>query len=102
MLSAQTKDETTAKAMDELQKIPLTIENFLGTNDELLEKMIYPVSFYKRKVQYIKRTSQILKDKYDSDIPDNVQDLMKLPGVGPKMAYSNLALLCLLGHLFIV
>lgn len=89
MLSAQTKDETTAKAMFELKKIPLTIENFLETDDALLEKMIYPVSFYKRKVQYIKRASQILKDQYNSDIPDNVQELMKLPGVGPKMAYSN-------------
>ena len=90
MLSAQTKDETTAKAMIELQKIPLNVDNFLATDDQALEKMIYPVSFYRRKVQFIKKTSQILQDKYNSDIPDNVQDLMKLPGVGPKMAYRNL------------
>lgn len=50
MLSAQTKDEVTAKAMSELQKLPLNIENFLATADDKLEKMIYPVSFYKRKV----------------------------------------------------
>ena len=90
MLSAQTKDETTAKAMIELQKIPLNVDNFLATDDQALEKMIYPVSFYRRKVQFIKKTSQILQEKYNSDIPDNVQDLMKLPGVGPKMAYRNL------------
>ncbi len=90
MLSAQTKDETTAKAMIELQKIPLNVDNFLATDDQALEKMIYPVSFYRRKVQYIRKTSQILQEKYNSDIPDNVQDLMKLPGVGPKMAYRNL------------
>ena len=44
MLSAQTKDEVTAKAMSELQKMPLTIENFLNADDEVLEKNIYPVS----------------------------------------------------------
>jgi endonuclease-3 len=50
MLSAQTKDEVTAKAMRELQKLPLNIDNFLACPDDKLEKMIYPVSFYKRKV----------------------------------------------------
>lgn len=91
MLSAQTKDEVTAKAMAELQKLPLTIDTFLNTSTETLEKCIYPVSFYKRKVQYIKKTSQILKDEYEYDIPDNVKDLMKLPGVGPKMAYITMS-----------
>ena len=53
MLSAQTKDEVTAKAMKELQKLPLTIDNFLSCPDDKLEKMIYPASFYKRKVIFI-------------------------------------------------
>ena len=44
-------------------------------------------SFYKRKVSYIKRTCEILQRDYDSDIPATVDDLCKLPGVGPKMAY---------------
>lgn len=47
MLSAQTKDPVTANAMSELKKLPLTIDNFLNAKDEDLEKMIYPVSFYK-------------------------------------------------------
>jgi endonuclease III len=87
MLSSQTKDEVTAKAMNGLYKLPLNIDTILATEEEVIEKAIYPASFYKRKAQYIKRTSQILKDKYNSDIPDNVDDLCKLPGVGPKMAY---------------
>ncbi len=90
MLSAQTKDQVTAAAMVNLNQLPLTIDNFLAADDQVLEKCIYPVCFYKRKVQAIKNTSRILKEKYDSDIPDNVNDLMKLPGVGPKMAYSNI------------
>ncbi len=90
MLSAQTKDQVTAAAMHNLCKLPLTVDTFISTETEILEKCIYPVSFYRRKVQAIKNTSKILKEKYDSDIPDNVNDLMKLPGVGPKMAYSEI------------
>jgi endonuclease-3 len=90
MLSSQTKDEVTAKAMSQLQQIPLTIENILETSDDKLEKMIYPVSFYKRKVVYIKKTAQILKDTYNGDIPNNIEDLIKLPGVGPKMGYLTM------------
>ena len=40
-----------------------------------------------RKATYLKDCAKILVDKYDSDIPNNVEDLCKLPGVGPKMAY---------------
>ena len=80
MLSSQTKDEVTAKAMSQLQKIPLTIDNILNSPDDQLEKMIYPVSFYKRKVVYIKKTAKILKETYNNDIPNTIEDLIKLPG----------------------
>ena len=36
---------------------------------------------------YLKKTANILQDKYDNDIPDNVEELCQLPGVGPKMAH---------------
>jgi endonuclease-3 len=38
-------------------------------------------------VNYIKKTTQILRDEYNGDIPDSVEKLCKLPGVGPKMAH---------------
>ena len=38
-------------------------------------------------MEYIKKTSEILRDKYGGDIPKTVEELCKLPGVGPKMAY---------------
>lgn len=40
-----------------------------------------------KKVEYIKKTTEILLKDYDGDIPNNVKDLCKLPGVGPKMAH---------------
>ena len=44
----------------------------------------------KRKAQYLKKTAQILKDKYGGDIPNSVKELCDLPGVGPKMAYLTM------------
>lgn len=50
-----------------------------------LEKMLVPVGFYKTKAKHIKETSMILLEEYDGDIPNTVELLKKLPGVGPKV-----------------
>ena len=73
--------------MTRLKDHGLTIDNILATSDEKLGELIYPVGFWKRKVVYIKETCQILKDKFDGDIPNTVEELCKLKGVGPKMAH---------------
>ncbi|CAG9839773.1 unnamed protein product [Diabrotica balteata] len=87
MLSSQTKDQITHSAMKKLIDHGCTVENILGTADEKLGELIYPVSFWRNKVKYIKKTSDILQKEYDCDIPDTVEKLCKLPGVGPKMAH---------------
>jgi len=87
MLSSQTKDEVNYAAMQRLKQHGLTVNNILETSDERLGKLIYPVGFWKRKVEYVKRTTRILKDKYNGDIPNTIKDLCELPGVGPKMAH---------------
>jgi len=90
MLSSQTKDEVNFAAMVRLREHGLTVENVLNTDQESLGKLIYPVGFWRNKAKYIKQVCQILRDKYNDDIPDNVQDLCKLPGVGPKMAHLTM------------
>ncbi|KAJ8889124.1 hypothetical protein PR048_008618 [Dryococelus australis] len=87
MLSSQTKDQVTFAAMQRLRQHGLTVSNVLATDDEMLGQLIYPVGFWKTKVKFIKKTSQILKEEYNEDIPDSVQKLCQLPGVGPKMAH---------------
>ncbi|RZF48810.1 hypothetical protein LSTR_LSTR003190 [Laodelphax striatellus] len=87
MLSSQTKDQTTYAAMLKLREHGLTVDNILKTSDNDLRKLINTVGFWKRKVEYIKKTSAILKERYDGDIPNTVEGLMELPGVGPKMAH---------------
>ncbi|KAL4710288.1 hypothetical protein ACJJTC_011542 [Scirpophaga incertulas] len=87
MLSSQTKDQVTFAAMERLRARGLTVDNILNISDEELGKLIYPVGFWKTKVKYIKKTTQTLKDIYKGDIPDSVEKLCQLSGVGPKMAH---------------
>lgn len=87
MLSSQTKDEVNFAAMNRLREHGLTVENILNTSEETFGKLIYPVGFWKTKAKNIKKATQILKDDYNSDIPNSVETLCKLPGVGPKMAH---------------
>ncbi|XP_032675221.1 endonuclease III-like protein 1 [Odontomachus brunneus] len=87
MLSSQTKDQVTHAAMKRLNTYGCKPDIITQTPDDVLGKLIYPVSFWKRKVDYIKRTSVILLDKYNGDIPKTIKELCDLPGVGPKMAH---------------
>ncbi|KAF2887718.1 hypothetical protein ILUMI_18455, partial [Ignelater luminosus] len=87
MLSSQTKDQVTHAAMLKLREHGCSITNILNTSDEKLGELIYPVSFWKTKVKNIKRTSEMLRDTFNGDIPNTVEDLCRLPGVGPKMAH---------------
>ncbi|VDP00745.1 unnamed protein product [Soboliphyme baturini] len=92
MLSSQTKDAVTAAAMSNLKKQGCTAEKIAAMSEADLAALIYPVGFAKQKAKYIKHTSALLVKEYDGDIPKTVDDLLKLPGVGPKMAH--LAMLC--------
>ena len=97
MLSSQTKDTTNAIAMGRLQKelpaykegapVGLNLENILAVDPKLLNELIWVVGFHNNKTKYIKATAEILRDQWGGDIPDSIEGLMSLPGVGPKMAY---------------
>ncbi|CAG5121763.1 unnamed protein product [Candidula unifasciata] len=87
MLSSQTKDQVTSGAMRRLRQHGCTISNILSTSDGELGKLIYPVGFWNKKVDYIKRASAALLREYGGDIPHSVKELCSLPGVGPKMAH---------------
>lgn len=95
MLSSQTKDTTNALTMARLrQELPrpgLTLETILECEPEKLNEMIWAVGFHNNKTKYIKAAAEILRDQYEGDIPDTVEGLMSLPGVGPKMAYLCLS-----------
>ncbi|KAF1742679.1 hypothetical protein MXB_821 [Myxobolus squamalis] len=76
--------------MTKLKHYGLSIESMINIDQPKLEKLLYPVGFYKKKCAFIKKVAEILRDSYDSDIPNNVEEIKKLPGVGPKVAYITM------------
>ena len=87
MLSSQTKDAVVGQTMRDLQKHGLTVENIHKTEHEALNKLIGKVGFHNNKTKFMKSVAEILVTQYDGDIPPTAAEMMKLPGIGPKMAF---------------
>ncbi|KAF2185702.1 DNA glycosylase [Zopfia rhizophila CBS 207.26] len=90
MLSSQTKDTVTSVAIKGMQdNMPggFNLESVLAIDPPVLNAFISKVGFHNLKTKYIKSAAEILRDKWNSDIPDTIEGLISLPGVGPKMAY---------------
>jgi len=86
ILSLRTKDEVTAEASYRLFDVATTPEEMLKLSNLQIEKLIFPVGFYHRKAEHILQVCKILLDKYNGNVPDNLDDLLELPGVGRKTA----------------
>lgn len=86
MLSAQTTDITVNKATEVLFKKYNTPEDFINISLEELENYIKTCGFYKNKAKNIKEASKIILEKYNGVVPDTLEELVKLPGVGRKTA----------------
>jgi endonuclease-3 len=81
------EQEDDDKSSQSLRDSTLNLENILAVSPEKLNELIRTVGFHNNKTKYIKAAAEILRDQYNSDIPSTAEELMKLPGVGPKMAY---------------
>ncbi|KAH9260215.1 hypothetical protein BASA81_001384 [Batrachochytrium salamandrivorans] len=90
-LSSQTRDQNTALAIRQLQAHGLTVDNIAKTSVEDLQELIRPVGFYRKKAEYMKSTAQVLLAEHAGLVPNNLDSLLALPGVGPKMAHLTLA-----------
>lgn len=86
LLSLRTKDQVTALASKKLFKRADTPEKIIKLTEKEIEKLIYPVGFYKTKAKRIKEVCKILIEKYNGNVPDDLDELLKLPGVGRKTA----------------
>jgi endonuclease-3 len=94
MLSSQTKDTVTAVAMKNLQdNLPggFNLQGLLTVEPEELNRLIAKVGFHNNKTSYIKQVAPILRDQFGGDIPDTIEGLVSLKGVGPKMAYLTMS-----------
>lgn len=86
LLSLRTKDETTAAASGRLFDLAENPQDMLRLSIAQIEKAIYPVGFYRTKARRIKGICRDLIGIFSSRVPDNMEDLLTLKGVGRKTA----------------
>ena len=86
VLSAQCTDERVNKTTPNLFKKYNTPEKMSKIKIEELEKLIHPCGFYKNKAKNILAASKILVEKYKGIVPNTMEELQSLPGVGRKSA----------------
>jgi len=86
ILSLRTKDETTLPASERLFKLAATPEKMLQLTTQRIEKAIYPVGFYRTKAKNILGICRDILQKFNGQVPDDIDTLLTLKGVGRKTA----------------
>ena len=86
MLSAQCTDERVNKTTPELFNKCKTIEDFANIDIKELEKIIHPCGFYKNKAKNIKLCAKQVLENFNGIVPNNMEDLLTLAGIGRKSA----------------
>jgi endonuclease-3 len=91
LLSARTQDATTLAASTRLFEAAPTPRAMARLTVRQIERLIYPVSFYRHKARHVKATCRLLLERFGGKVPGTMEELLVLPGVGRKTA--NLVLI---------
>jgi endonuclease-3 len=86
VISLRTKDEVTKAASLRLFQLAATPAAMIELTEEAVQQAIYPAGFYKVKAKNIRRICQELLNHYEAKVPDSIETLLTLPGVGRKTA----------------
>jgi len=86
ILSSRTTDKTLLKIHDKLFSEIRELDDLRRLSAKQIEKLIYPVGFYRNKAKYLKRLPEVIDNEFNGEIPNTVEGLVKLPGVGRKVA----------------
>ena len=86
MLSARTQDATTEGAARRLFACARTPATMAALPVSRIERLIYPVSFYRNKARHVKAACRLLDDRFGGKVPASMEQLLTLPGVGRKTA----------------
>ena len=95
LLSARTQDATTLGASTRLFKAARTPRTMAKLTVKRIERLIYPVSFYRHKARHVRATCRMIVERFDARVPATMEELLMLPGVGRKTA--NLVLILAFG-----
>jgi len=91
LLSARTQDRTTLAASKRLFAVARTPRTMATLTTKRIERLIYPVSFYRDKARHVKAACRMLVERFGGRVPGTMEELLLLPGVGRKTA--NLVLI---------
>ena len=94
MLSPQTKDNITYETTKKLLEYGLTIDNMLKISEKELTNIIFKVSFHNVKAKNIKKLAEKLREEYDDDAPETLEEIVKFPGIGRKIGLLYLKECC--------
>jgi len=86
ILSLRTKDTTTGPATERLFAIAKTSNDLLKLSNKRIEKIIYPVSFFRNKTKFIKGACKKLINDFNGKVPKTMDELLTIPGIGRKCA----------------
>jgi len=86
LLSLRTRDETTGPASRRLFRLARTPAGLLRLSPRAIERAIYPVGFYRTKARTLQRLARALRERHEGRVPDDLEALLALPGVGRKTA----------------
>ena len=86
ILSLRTQDKTTDEASRRLFKLARTPKTMVKLEAATIAKTIYPVGFYKNKAKNIIKICELLLSQHKGRVPDEIDELLKFPGVGRKTA----------------
>ncbi|MCX8205865.1 MAG: endonuclease III [Candidatus Micrarchaeota archaeon] len=96
MLSARTKDETTIAAAERLLHKFKDAKAIAYASEKQIAQLIKPVGFYKTKARHLRQLCHILLDNFDGKVPNTIEEITSLPGVGIKT--GNIVLARAFGH----
>ena len=94
MLSPQTKDNITYETTKKLIEYGLNIDNILKTSEKELVELIFKVSFHNVKAKNIKKLAEKLREEYNDDVPETLDEIVKFPGIGRKIGLLYLKECC--------
>lgn len=86
LLSLRTQDKVTAAATERLFALASTPAEMLRLSERVIQKAIYPVGFYRHKAETIQHVCRELIERFDSRVPNSIEKLLTLKGVGRKTA----------------
>ena len=86
LLSLRTKDEVTAAATERLFSLASTPAEMLRLSEAEIQRVIYPVGFYRNKAETIRHVCRELIERFQSHVPDSIEELLTFKGVGRKTA----------------